>query len=153
LKARRRRETVFVVQRFFLFVLFGLGVGFGLVPACSPAKTDPPLNDGVNDVHKACDIRATWTNLASMRCTNCIASAPLPSCNCEVLADFAALCVQQGDARKADPQCTSALDDCVNVCGKDCNCIDGCYATAPSCKQHDAARDGCVADVCTQYCK
>lgn len=141
-------------MRFFLLVLAGLGLVCGLVPACSPATNDPPPDNGVNDVHKACELRATWTRTGGLQCTNCIAAAPLPDCQCEAFKGFAALCVAQGDARKADPQCTGALDDCVNACDRsNCDCIEACYATAPSCKQHDAARDGCVADVCAQYCQ
>jgi hypothetical protein len=114
----------------------------------------PPPDNGVNDVHQACEIRNTWTKRGDLRCSSCITAAPEPTCNCEQFKDFAALCLTQGDARRADPQCTIDLDNCVNLCDKtNCDCIDGCYAAAPSCKTHDAARDGCVADVCAQYCK
>ena len=145
-------------RRFFLSSVvtgaLALAMLCGLVPACSSSKDDPPLDNGVNDVHKACDIRNTWTMRGAQKCLYCMSAAPDVSCNCELFKDFAALCVTQGDARRADPQCTVALDDCVNNCDKtNCDCIDACYANAPSCKQHDAARDGCVADVCAQYCK
>lgn len=154
MKARRGRGTVFDVQRFFLFVLFGLGVGFGLVLGCSPTKSDPPPDNGVNDVRKACDIRNTWTNRGAQRCSDCIFTAPEPTCSCEQFKDFAALCLEQGNARRADPGCTVDLDNCVNLCDKtNCDCIEACYAPSASCKQHDGARDGCVVDVCTQYCK
>ncbi len=142
------------MQRFFLFLLACLGLTCALLPACASSKSDPPLDNGVNDVRHACAIRNTWTNRGVMRCTDCIAAAPLPTCNCEEFKDFAALCLQQGNARRADPTCTVDVDNCVNLCDKtSCDCIDACYAAAPSCKQHDAARDGCVADVCAQYCK
>ncbi len=121
------------------------------LPGCA-SKSDPPRN-GVDDVKKACEIRATWTMPTTARCLNCMFSAPAPKCDCEAFKDFGALCADQGSARKADPQCTIALDDCVTACVRtDCACIDACYVAAPSCKAHDAARDGCVADVCTQFC-
>ena len=156
MKASACRGTVSSVnpQRFFLFVVLALGLMGGLVPACSPTKNDPPPDNGVNDVRKACEIRTTWTMRGVQRCSDCINAAPNVSCNCEEFKDFAALCLTQGDARRADPQCTADVDNCVNLCDKtNCDCIEGCYANAPSCKQHDAARDGCVADVCAQYCK
>ena len=155
MKAGPCRGTVWTVNPRLFLVVVGLGASaIGVVPACSPTKNDPPPDNGVNDVRQACQIRNTWTMRGAQRCSDCINAAPNVSCNCEQFKDFAALCLTQGEARRADPQCTIDLDNCVNLCDKtNCDCIEGCYANAPSCKQHDAARDGCVADVCAQYCK
>jgi hypothetical protein len=147
---------VFDVQRFLLLLILSVCLGCVLLPACSPAtNTDsPPPNNGVNDVRKACDVRNTWTNRGDMHCTDCLFAATQVSCNCEQFKDFAGLCLEQADTRKADPGCTVDLDNCLNLCDKtSCDCIEGCYAPSPSCKQKSAARDGCVADVCSQYCK
>jgi hypothetical protein len=154
LKAPAARGTVSDVQRSFSLLLLAAALFFGLVPACSPSKSAPAPDNGVNDVRQACEIRNTWTMRGVMRCTDCLAAAPLASCNCEQFKDFAGLCLEQGDARRADPSCTVDLDNCANLCAKtDCACIEACYASSVSCKQHTAARDGCVVDVCSQYCK
>lgn len=128
-----------------------------LVAACS-SKDDsseaPAANNGVDDVEKACQIRAAWTNPGNDKCVNCQVAAQSPSCECEAFKDFAALCLSQDQARRAEPSCTVALDDCVKACTQtDCACITSCYANADRCKSLSAAKDGCIADVCAPYCK
>ena len=125
---------------------------FALVGACSP-KADPPRN-GVDDIRKACEIRTTWLNPTNQKCVNCQAAAPSPACDCELFKEFGGLCKSQDDARRAEPTCTDAMDQCTKHCPmNDCACVENCYAQAPTCKNLIAARDGCVVDVCTQYCK
>lgn len=119
------------------------------VTACT---TDEP-NNGVNDVKAACEIRATWKRVETEDCRNCMTAAPLVSCECESFKAFAGLCQEQGDARIREPSCNDAVEQCVTTCRKsDCACVEGCYARAEACKKASAARDGCVADVCAQYC-
>jgi hypothetical protein len=131
-----------------LFVLAGVALG------CSPKDEPPPPRNGVNDVQKACEIRATWTKSTDAKCVNCLVAAPSPACECEAFKDFASLCLEQDTARRAEPSCTVALDDCTKACvPTDCNCVNGCYAQAETCKRLSAAKDGCIADVCTPYCQ
>lgn len=127
-------------------------LSLGVVAACS-SKDDAPLNNGVNDVKKACEVRAAWAHPSAEKCINCITAAPAPACDCEQFKEFGALCQKQEDTRKAEASCTAAIDDCTRACAKsDCACVESCYAQAPSCKSLAAARDGCVADACTKYC-
>jgi hypothetical protein len=132
-------------------VCFGLSA-VTVVGACSP-NHDSPLRNGVNDVKKACEVRAAWAHPGAEKCINCITAAPAPACDCEQFKEFGALCQKQEETRHAEASCTSAIDDCTRACAKtDCACVDNCYAQAPSCKSLAAARDGCVADVCAPYC-
>ncbi len=124
----------------------------GVVMACSSEPAAP--HNGVNDVHAACQVRASWKHDTSEKCVNCYASAPLPACGCELFKDFGGLCADQGAARTAEPTCDPTLNGCVGACPKtDCACIDGCYAQADACRRVSAAVDGCVTDVCAQYCE
>jgi hypothetical protein len=120
--------------------------------ACS--DDGPPPRNGVNDVFKACQIRAAWTKPTAENCLNCVAAAPSPKCNCESFKEFGGICLDQENGRRSEPSCNDANDTCSRTCPKtDCACIENCYAQAPACKQVIAARDGCIADVCTQYCQ
>jgi hypothetical protein len=121
------------------------------VVACSPSN-DAPRN-GVDDIVKACQLRAGWTNVKVEKCLSCLAAAPSPACDCEAFKEFAGLCKAQEDARRAETTCTSAMEDCSRACKDDCNCVQACYAQAPACKRIIDGRDGCVVDVCTPYCK
>jgi hypothetical protein len=136
-----------------IFVRLSCGVaGAALVAltACS-SKEDPPRN-GVDDIVKACQLRAAWKNPTAEDCVNCVAAAPSPECACEDFKDFAGLCKVQDDARRAEASCTSAMEDCARACKTDCACMEACYAQAPACKRIIDGRDGCVVDVCTPYC-
>lgn len=131
-----------------------LGVMTLTALAACASDSAPDRNNGVNDVRKACEVRAAWTRAASEKCLNCLIAAPAPKCDCEAFKEFGALCEIQEAERHAEPTCTSALDDCTRACAKpDCNCLEGCYAQAASCKSLAGARDGCVAAVCAQYCE
>jgi hypothetical protein len=134
-----------------------VGLGSLVVLVCTLAgacaEEEAPLDNGVNDVRKACEIRLGWTNAGSDKCALCQASAPRPACGCEAFKGFDGVCVAQGDARRAEASCTTELASCVTVCDDaDCACIESCYAAAPACKRAAAAQDGCVADKCAAFC-
>ena len=156
MKARPRRGNVPLVSiRIVRFVFFVL-VAAGFVGGCSSCnkKEDSTPQNGVNDVKKSCEIRAAWPNRTERKCIDCIAAAPSPPCNCEQFRDFGGLCAPQGEARRVEPTCTQAVDDCTHLCkDKDCACVDKCYAQAEACKRATAAREGCVTEVCTRYCQ
>ena len=118
---------------------------------CSP-KEDAPRN-GVNDVRKACELRAAWTRAAERKCMDCVAAAPSPPCDCSEFKEFGGLCRSQDDARRSEPSCVDSIGDCTRACKpKDCACVEGCYSKAEACKVRAAAEDGCV-DVCDPQCK
>ncbi len=124
-------------------------------PACSSASsssTMTPTTNGVNDVLKACQIRATWTNASSTPCTNCIGNSLAPRCPCSD-HDYAGACSDQNTARNKEPTCDGTAD-CVTKCAHgDCACVDACYASKAACRTLASAADGCVAEICVQYCK
>lgn len=123
------------------------------VVACAAKHEDEPRN-GVNDVRQACLIRASWANTTRDKCINCRASATSPTCECEAFKEFAGQCYSQDQARLAEASCTGAIKDCAHNCPeKDCGCVEACYASAEACKRVAAATDGCVTDVCAQYCR
>jgi hypothetical protein len=109
-------------------------------------------NNGVDDVKRACEIRVTWKRLNTSDCVTCMSAAPSVPCDCPAYKDFAGKCETQGTARVNEPTCTVAIDDCVKKCNTDCACVEGCFARDEACKRVTSARDGCVADVCAQYC-
>lgn len=121
-----------------------------ILGACG--KDDEATSNGVNDVRKACEIRATWRNLSAEKCGLCQAAAPRPPCGCESFSGFDGVCAAQGDARRAEPSCSEVFDRCEIGCASNCACIENCYATAQACKRVSAARDGCVAEACASYC-
>ena len=123
-----------------------------LVVSTACSSDDAAPRNGVDDIVKACQIRVAWKNPTAEKCVNCVAAAPSPQCDCEAFKEFAALCKDQDDARRSEPSCTGAMEDCARACKDDCACVAGCYAQAAACKRVIDARDGCVVDVCTQYC-
>jgi hypothetical protein len=138
--------------RFFVLAL-SICALVGACSSCNKKEEAPPQQNGVNDVKKSCEVRATWQNRTERKCTDCIASAPSPPCNCEQFKEFAGMCAAQGEARRVEPTCTVPLDDCTHKCkDKDCACIDGCYAQADACKRATAAREGCVTEICGRFC-
>ena len=138
------------------FFPFAFAFAFcALLAACSGCnkKDEPAQQNGVNDVKKSCEIRVSWKNRTERKCTDCIAAAPSPPCNCEQFKEFAGMCATQGEARRVEPSCTTALDDCTHQCKTgDCACVDSCYAQAEGCKRATAAREGCVTEVCSRFC-
>lgn len=125
---------------------------FALIALVSIGCNDDPKNgNGVNDVRRACELRAKW-NRVDNQCSVCEAAVVSPRCDCSELAAFSAACIEQADARR--PVCSEDIDKCVNTCARDdCNCIEGCYANDARCKSASAARDGCITDACAKYCK
>jgi hypothetical protein len=135
-----------------LVVVSVLALGMLATAGCSPKAS--PANNGVNDVKKACEIRATWQNKPAKKCVDCLAAAPSPKCACEEFVGFSGLCEDQGTAWRTEPACTDAINQCPYKCAEtDCACIDACYAASETCRNVTAAKDGCVADACAQYCK
>lgn len=131
-------------------VAVGLGIMVAVV-ACSGDDDEPKTGNGVNDVRAACDIRAQW-NRAAQDCSLCEAAVVSPRCECVELRDFSAACENQAAARKT--ACAASVDECVFKCQReDCACIDACYVDAASCKAASAARDGCIAEACSPYCR
>ena len=129
-----------------------------LATACSSSSETPtgpaPNGNGVNDVKGSCELRAAWQNRSARTCTDCVAAAASPSCDCEEFKQFGGTCAAQADAQRAEPACTADVAKCVTACPQtDCACVDGCYAQAAACKPKAAAREGCVTEVCSPYCK
>src|SRR5262245_35656546 len=120
-----------------------------IVAACG--EDLPKSGNGVNDVRKACEIRAGF-NRNGNDCGVCEAAVVAPRCDCSTLKDVSAACSAQADDRR--PVCAEAIDTCVNKCKpSDCECVEGCYANDPQCKSASAARDGCIAETCASHCK
>ncbi len=133
-------------------VLFS-SVVVALLIACG-GDDEPAPNNGVNDVKKACEIRATWTKRKTQECIDCTSIAKTPKCDCPAFQqDFAAKCEVQGRAYGDERNC-DFVGDCVGKCNEtDCACIDACYAGRDACRPKAAALDGCIADVCDRYCR
>jgi hypothetical protein len=146
-------NSLLVLTRSTLFYLSPWFLVMSLICAACSSEDDPPLDNGVNDVRQACDIRMAWKNPSADKCSLCQAAAPVKPCGCEAFAGFDGVCQQQGEARRGEASCVQAIDECVVNCAKDCGCVEACYANAPACKQATAARDGCIAKKCTAYCE
>lgn len=134
------------------FFLAGLCVS--ALVACSSSNDDEPLptTNGVNDVRKACDIRATWKARTTQPCTDCISLASAQRCECSS-EDFAGRCNSQQQAKVKEATC-EGVDACVGNCeASDCNCVDDCYAGKETCRTLGAAMDGCLAEVCAAHCQ
>ena len=148
------------MKRFLSPAFLSLGLGlFSLAaaPACGSStsgtgSSSSAATDGVNDVLKACQIRETWTATSSTPCNNCIGLSTTPRCACTD-QEYAGKCSDQTGAKTKEPTC-EGTDTCVAKCGKgDCACADGCYAGKAICRTLASAADGCVAEICDQYCK
>ncbi len=126
-----------------------LTLPLGLV-ACSD---DAPYgDDGVADVRKACDLRATWSRKSQATCLECVANAPTIDCGCPVQSEFAGRCAEQSALRNAEPQCDDALVRCLGACA-DCQCQDACYTQKDACRKKASAVDGCVTATCERVCR
>jgi hypothetical protein len=125
------------------------GVSLVLAVACS---SNPPANNGVNDVRKACDIRRGWLRKDGSQCINCQVSAPALPCPCSETDPVLSKCHDQQKAVNAEPQC-AGIDRCVGDCKDECACIDRCYAGREACYRVASAMDGCVADLCDSRCR
>src|SRR5262249_432337 len=117
----------------------------------SSSAADPPDN-GVDDVLKACELRAPWQNATSTACNTCIGLATTPRCPCTDREE-AGKCSDQTSAVNHEPTCAD-VDTCVGKSQRtDCACIDACYAGKALCRTLASAADGCVADVCAASCR
>ncbi len=120
--------------------------------ACSASSSTSAPNNGVNDVVKACQLRAPWTSRSSSACTTCVGYASAPRCACAD-KDFAGKCSDQVAAKNKEATC-DGTDACAGKCAPtDCPCVDACYAGKAACRTLASAADGCVADTCDAYCK
>ncbi len=121
--------------------------------ACGGDDT-PFVTNGSNDLRKACDLRAEWSQFKTVECQQCIATAPLATCNCTVSAPYVGKCAQQLAFKRASPDCDDALERCVGSCAQGaCGCVETCYSSRADCKVRAAALDGCVTEVCSAVCR
>lgn len=130
---------------------------FAIVLVASACKSEPeeePGPVGVNDVRKACEIRTTWTQRGATLCAECLAYSKSPSCDCpSIQRDFSARCHSHHAAKQSEPTC-DGVDACVYNCPPgDCACAEGCYANKEACRPLGNATDGCIAEVCSPYCR
>lgn len=125
-----------------------------LVLAACGGDDPPPPNNGVNDIEKACEIRATWTKSKEQACIDCIALSKGPVCECPAFQqEFIGKCVDQGTAVGNERNC-DFVGDCTSKCAAgDCACVDACYNDRAACRPKVAALDGCQADVCDKHCR
>src|SRR4051794_27652415 len=78
-----KRMAVAIPNLRFVPLVFSIGALVAACSGCNKKDDAPAQQNGVNDVKKSCEIRATWANRTERKCTDCIASAPSPPCNCE----------------------------------------------------------------------
>lgn len=112
------------------------------------------VTEGSNDLRVACEQRRTWTRSKTVTCLECVATAPLPACECTVKQPYVGRCAQQLKLKLANPECDQTLGVCVNACkSDDCGCLEACYASRKTCRARVSALDGCVAEVCDPICR
>src|SRR5262245_32657215 len=134
------------------FGFLGLTILAVTIVACSDGSDSPAPIVGVNDVGKACTIRASWTKLTTQTCSNCIGGASVPKCACSH-DEFSGKCSEQKTATYHEPTC-SGTGECVEHCNQgDCACVEACYANRDVCRTRASALDGCLAEVCNSYCR
>ena len=120
--------------------------------ACNDEEDKSPPTNGVNDVSKACAIRARWTRGTVQECSNCLGISVVPFCDCST-EPYAGKCSEQKTAKIAEPAC-GGVGECVFGCAaSDCACVDACYANKEACRVRASALDGCLAEVCDSYCR
>ncbi len=95
--------------------------GLASLAACGGDDTTF-VTEGSNDLRAACEQRRTWTRAKTVTCLECLATAPLPACDCTVKQPYVGRCAQQLKLKLANPECDPTL-------GAACNggkaCIDG----------------------------
>lgn len=120
--------------------------------ACSGDDDAAATTTGVNDVSKACAIRAQWTKSTSPDCADCLGASTIARCDCST-KDYAGLCSEQQTAKNAEPTC-AGVGECVFRCAAgDCACVDACYVDNGTCRTTSSALDGCLAEVCDAHCR
>jgi hypothetical protein len=135
-------------------VLTSLAVASLVVACSSSSSTNPGIvgSNGVNDVSKACAIRAGWTKADTTTCAQCAAYAGSPRCPCSDI-DVIGACSDQQTALTNEPGCTEA-HACAGKCKNgDCTCVDACYVGKDACHSKASALDGCLAEVCGSSCQ
>jgi hypothetical protein len=133
----------------FLLVLASVA----LAAACSSSDdAQTHGSNGVDDVAKACAIRASWTQGQSAVCNTCLAEATAPRCACSD-KDFAGKCSTQKDALDTEPTCDGVSTCRLECQPTDCACIDACYAGKEICRARASAVDGCTAEACAEICQ
>ncbi len=119
--------------------------------ACASSSTPTSSGNGVNDVRKACEIRATWSRAGGSACLTCMGIATTPKCSCSDPA-VSGKCSEQQEAKNAEASCAGTTD-CTSKCAPtDCACIDACYA-GKACRTFASAVDGCAASICDGQCR
>jgi hypothetical protein len=123
-----------------------------LAVACD--SEPPPAPVGVNDVKRACEIRAQWQRRGATTCTECIAIASSPPCDCPAFErPYKGTCAPHKDAKRTEPAC-EGVDACVfNCTDQNCSCVEACYANKDACRPPGAALDGCIAETCDPECR
>ncbi|MBX3219918.1 MAG: hypothetical protein KF795_05315 [Labilithrix sp.] len=135
------------------FTVLALSVPVMMMLACSADDEAAAPVNGVNDVGKACAIRAQWTKRSTMDCSDCLGVAVTPLCDCTAPKPYAGKCHDQQNAKYQEPTC-SGVGECVFKCSaEDCGCVEACYAGKDECRVRGAAVDGCIAEVCDTYCR
>jgi hypothetical protein len=131
----------------------------GLVVACSSSSSpNTGTNvgnlgtDGVDDVVKACQIRAGWVHINTSLCGECTGLTTAPRCSCSH-DDFAGACNTRQAAFTNEPTCDGVVECVYNCKQGDCACVDACYVGKDKCRPLGAALDGCVAEQCADSCQ
>jgi hypothetical protein len=149
-----RRPRLPRAARAPLASLVSLAVGAVAVLAACGGDDTTFVTEGSNDLRAACEQRRTWTRAKTVECLECMATAPLPACDCTVKQPFVGLCAQQLKLKLANPECDQTLGVCVNACKPDdCACNEACFASRKTCRARVSALDGCVAEVCDSHCR
>ncbi|HVH43069.1 MAG TPA: hypothetical protein VM925_12030 [Labilithrix sp.] len=138
--------------RRYHFLVLGFAVLSVSLVACGSDEDAPATTNGVNDVAKACAIRAQWTAATSPDCFDCLGASVVARCDCST-KDYAGRCSEQQNAKNAEATC-AGVGECVFKCPtNDCACVDACYASKDACRPRGAALDGCLAEVCDPHCR
>jgi hypothetical protein len=135
-------------------LLFASVTTAALLACSSSSNTNPGLvgSNGVNDVNKACTIRASWPGSQSALCSQCKVYAEEPRCACADV-DYAGACSAQHDKVVALPGCIDG-QTCEGKCAQgDCACVDACYQASAACRTAASALDGCLAEICASHCQ
>lgn len=127
-------------------------LSFAVVVGACTEDEPPPAITGVNDVVKACGIRAQWTRLSSLECNECVGISTTPLCDCTARKDYAAKCHEHQLKRNKEAAC-EGVGTCTLNCREDCNCVEQCFAGHEACRPIASALDGCVAEVCDPHCR
>jgi hypothetical protein len=137
-------------RRYVIALCFAL---FGFASFACNSEDDPPApTNGVNDVSKACAIRAQWTKATGPECADCFGASTVARCDCST-KDYAGKCSEQQNEKNTEADC-AGVGECVFKCAaNDCACVDACYANKNACRVRASALDGCLAEICDVHCR